>query len=191
MAVAAAGLAAIPMAAYAQLINLTYGEVKLGVLAHDVSFFGGREKGIDINPEVILPSPINDAWVATLPAYLRWMVQPRPAIGAEINTSGYTNQLYFGANWDWQIFGNVFRPGDAITASIFFGGAANDGQIISKGPDRKSLGSHLLFREALEIGYQITPAISISVMVDHVSNAGFARQNQSINDFGGRLGFRF
>ena len=63
--------------------------------------------------------------------------------------------------------------------------------LVSNKPDRKNLGSHLLFREALELGYRINPVWQISAFVDHVSNAGFARYNQSINDVGARLGIRF
>ena len=48
-----------------------------------------------------------------------------------------------------------------------------------------------VFREALELGYWVTPAVEISAFVDHVSNGGLAKQNQSINDVGGRVGVRF
>ena len=188
----AAALAPYPAALRAQtLTNLTYGEVKFGVLAHDAGFLGGKEHGVDLNPELIMPSPVTDAWAASLPGYLRWMVQPRPTFGVEANTSHYTNQFYFGTTWTWQLCSNVFQPGDGITGGIFFGGSLNDGEIVSNKPDRKNLGSHLLFREALELGYRINPVWQISAFVDHVSNAGFARYNQSINDVGARLGIRF
>jgi len=188
----AAGLALSPASLNAQNVtNLTFGELKFGVLAHDVSFLGGKEHGIDFNPEIIMPSPVPDAWAAGLPAYLRWMVQPRPTFGGEINSSRYTNQFYFGTTWTWMLANNIFQPGDGFTAGIFFGGAVNDGEIVSSKSDRKNLGSHILFRESLELGYWITPRIEISGYVDHVSNAGFARYNQSINDVGARLGFRF
>ena len=188
----AVGLALSPASLNAQSVtNLTFGELKFGVLAHDVSFLGGKEHGVDFNPEIVMPSPVPDAWAASLPAYLRWMVQPRPTFGAEINSSRYTNQFYFGTTWTWMLANNIFQPGDGFSAGIFFGGAANDGEIVSTKSDRKSLGSHILFRESLELGYWITPRIQISGYVDHVSNAGFARYNQSINDVGARLGFRF
>jgi hypothetical protein len=188
----AAALALSPGSLSAQSVtNLTFGEIKLGVLAHDVSFLGGKEHGVDVNPEVIFPSPVPDAWAASLPAYLRWMVQPRPTFGAEINSSHYTNQFYFGTTWTWMLANNILRPGDGFSAGIFFGGAANDGEIVTSKSDRKSLGSHILFRESVELGYWINLRIQISGYVDHVSNAGFARYNQSINDVGARLGFRF
>lgn len=171
--------------------NLSYNELKLGILAHDVHFLGGKEHGVDINPELIFASPVTDAMAATVPAYLRWMVQPRPTIGGEINTAGFTNQAYVGATWSWLLGSNLLMPGDGVALSYFFGPGFNDGDIIAKAPDRKSLGSHILFREAFDLGYLITPVYQVSLFIDHVSNGGLAKQNQSINDVGVRLGFRF
>jgi hypothetical protein len=86
---------------------------------------------------------------------------------------------------------NLLRPGDGVALSYFFGPGFNDGDVIATAPNRKSLGSHVLFREALELGYRITPVVQISGFVDHVSNGGLAKQNQSINDVGVRFGFGF
>ena len=183
------GLCLLSSGASAQ--NLTFGEVKLGILGHDVHFLGGKEGGIDINPEILLPSPVSNAWAAGVPDYLRWMMQPRPTIGGEINTAGFTNQAYFGATWTWQLASNVAMPGDGIALSYFFGPAFNDGDIVAKKPNHKSLGSFVLFREAAELGYRINPVWQISAFIDHVSNGGLAKQNQSINDFGGRIGIAF
>jgi lipid A 3-O-deacylase len=179
----------LPAAAWAQ--NLTYGEVKLGVLKHDPGFLGGIEHGIDINPELILPSPIPDAWAAAVPWYLRWTTQPRPTLGAEFNTRGFTNQYYFGGTWTWQLVSNVVQPGDGITFGIFFGPGFNDGQTVPIDPTRKALGNAVLFREAFEVGYRINPVWTISAFIDHVSNGGLARFNQSLNDVGARIGMRF
>lgn len=182
---------ALSAPAAAQFRNLTDREFKFGILKHDPRFLGGVEGEIDINPELIFASPIPDLWVTSLPWYLGWMVQPRPTLGAEINTAGFTNQFYFGATWTWQLVGNILLLGDGITAGIFFGGSVNDGETTPTRPNRKALGSNVLFREALEIGYRINPVIEISAFIDHVSNAGLARYNQSINDVGGRIGIRF
>src|SRR5437879_12614826 len=88
--VVGAALWSAPPSARAQ--NLTFGEVKLGVLAHDADFLGGTEGGVDINPEIIFASPVPDAWAATVPPSLPWMVQPRPPIGGETHSSAYTNR---------------------------------------------------------------------------------------------------
>lgn len=179
----------VPNTARAQ--NVTYSEFRFGVLDHDAHFIGGKEKGIDINPEVNWQSPVSDAWAATVSPWIRWAVQPRPTIGGEINTSHYTNQAYIGANWAWRVASNVFQPADGIIIGYFFGPGFNDGEIRTSRPDRKALGSHILFREALDVGYEFIPGWQISAFIDHVSNGGLAKQNQSINDVGARLGVRF
>lgn len=179
----------MPAAAHAE--NVTDGEVIFGVLAHDVHFLGGKEHGVDLNPEIILPSPVTNEWAASLPPYLAWMVQPRPTVGGEINTSGFTDQAYFGATWSWLLVSNVVQPDDGIVLNYFFGPGFNDGDIIGTAPDRKSLGSHVLFREALDLGYRITPVYEISAHIDHVSNGGLAKQNESLNDVGVRFGVHF
>lgn len=182
----------VPSVSRAQgITNITYNEFKFGVFQHDAKFLGGREKGVDISPELIFQSPVSDVWASTVPAYLRWMVQPRPTFGAEANTAGSTNQYWFGATWSWQLFGNVFQPDDGIIFSFFFGPSFNDGLVVSNQSDRKSLGSNILFREAGELGYAFAPGFQISAYIDHVSNGGLAKQNQSINDVGLRLGIRF
>lgn len=189
LAATAASLLLAPTCGHAQ--NITYSEVDLGVLDHDAQFLGGKEKGVDLNPEVKFQSPIDDATMSRVPPAFRWMAQPRPTVGLVVNTAGFTNQFYVGATWTWQLFGNVMMRGDGITAGLFFGPGLNDGQIHSTQPDRKSLGSNLLFREAVELGYRFGPTYSVSAYLDHISNGGFARYNQSINDFGARFGVRF
>ena len=58
-------------------------------------------------------------------------------------------------------------------------------------PDRKLLGSRLLFRERVEAGYQLTPKVSLSVMLDPLSNAGLTAHNQGFTNVGARLGVTF
>ena len=50
------------------------------------------------------------------------------------------------------------------------------------------MGSRLLFRESVEGGYQLTRRVSLSVILDHLSNAGLAHYNQSLNNLGVRVG---
>ena len=191
LAAVAACVAMLSLPAAGSAQNITEGALKLGVLKHDPKFFGGVEPGIDINPEVIFASPIPDSWAAEVPWYLRFATQPRPTVGGMINTAGATNQAYFGLTWTWLLASDVINPGDGFTFGIFFGPGFNDGNLRPTRSDRKALGSHVLFRPAIEFGYRITPQYEISVYADHVSNAGFARYNQSLNTLGGRFGVRF
>ena len=178
-----------PARSHAQ--NVTYSEFKLGVWDHDVHFLGGKEPGADINPELIWQSPVTDDMIANAPAWLRWALQPRPTIGGAINTAGDTDQAYVGATWSWMLLNNIINPGDGIEFSYFFGPGFNNGKIQSRTDDRKSLGCNILFREAFELGYQINPVWEVSTYIDHISNGGLAKENQSINDVGVRLGYRF
>jgi lipid A 3-O-deacylase len=177
-----------PACSHAQTI--TYSEVKLGVWDHDVHFLGGREHGADINPELLLASPITDDMIASAPSWLQWALQPRPTIGGAFNTAGETDQYYVGATWSWMLVHNIINPDDGIVLGYFFGPGFNDGHIAGS-PQRQGLGSHVLFREALDLGYQINPTWEVSAYIDHISNGGLARYNQSINDVGLRLGYRF
>jgi hypothetical protein len=178
-----------PAATRAQ--NITGTEIKLGLWDHDVRFLGGREHGADINGELLWQSPVPESFVEAMPWWTRWTLQPRPTIGAAINTAGQTDQFYVGPSWGWMLLPDIVNPGDGIFANYFFGPGFNDGQLNGSNPQRKALGSHILFREALDLGYQFNPTWNVSLYIDHISNGGFAKYNQSINDVGLRLGYRF
>lgn len=169
--------------------NIASSEFKLGIWDHDP--IRGVEHGVDVNPELIIASPVTEDMIANAPWWLYWTLQPRPTIGASFNTSGETNQYYVGATWTWMLLQNIINPGDGIVFSYFFGPGFNDGQLNEANPHRKALGSHILFRPAAEIGYQINPTWQVSAYIDHISNGGFAKYNQSINDLGLRLGYHF
>src|ERR1700690_1245966 len=68
--------------------NITYSEFKLGLWDHDTHFLEGKERGADINAEVILASPVTNDMLATAPSWLLWALQPRPTLGGAINTAG-------------------------------------------------------------------------------------------------------
>jgi hypothetical protein len=174
-----------------QAQNITYSEFKFGIWDHDVHFLGGKEDGVDINPEYIFASPFTDDMIAGLPDWLHFALQPRPTIGAAINTAGDTDQFYVGGTWSWFLARHLVLPQDGIVFSFFFGPGFNNGYIGPAPDDRKALGSYGLFREAAELGYQINDTWEISAYLDHVSNGGLAKYNQSINDVGARIGFRF
>jgi lipid A 3-O-deacylase len=177
---ALAVLVLAPVAASAQ--NKIVDEVKGGVLAHDVTL-GGRhvESGVDINGEVLFTSP----------DFLAIIGAPRPHLGAEVNSDGNTDNAYFGLTWGLPLVKSIFGASDALTIYGSLGGSVNDGHIDSAPPGRKRLGSPILFRESAELGYQVTPINSVSVLVDHISNANLASHNAGITSVGARIGFKF
>ena len=174
----AAALPPRPAAAQVKLVD----EVKIGGLAHDVTL-GGRhlENGADINLEMLF----------TPPEFLGWLGSPRPHIGADINTEGNTSHGYFGLTWGIMLIQSLFNPGDGIFVNGSLGGAVHDGFTLTAPPDRKRLGSQILFRESVELGYQFNPTWNVSGYVDHISNANLAPRNAGITSAGARFGFKF
>jgi lipid A 3-O-deacylase len=157
-------------------------EVNVGVLAHDVTFFGRHlERGPDINLEVLfLP-----------PDFLSVIGSPRPMIGGDINTVGNTSDGYLGLTWGVSFIHDLLISGDSIFATAGLGGAVQDGYELTAPPGRKRLGSPVLFHLSTELGYQFTPTINIALFIDHMSNANLAPRNAGITNLGVRLGFRF
>lgn len=157
-------------------------EVKAGVLAHDIGFLTHHvEHGVDMNIEMLF----------TPPDLLSIIGSPRPHIGGDINLDGNTSDAYAGLTWGISLIQNLFHPGDSVFVTGSLGGAYQDGFIDNAPPERKKLGSPILFRESAELGYQITPTISISAILDHISNANLAQHNGGITSAGARFGFKF
>ena len=157
-------------------------EVKAGALAHDIGFLTHHvESGVDINLEMLF----------TPPDLLAVLGSPRPHIGADINTSGNTSDPYFGLTWGISLIQNLFHPGDYVFMTGSLGGAYQDGFVDHAPPGRKRLGSPVLFRESAELGYQLTPGINVSALLDHMSNANLGRHNMGITSAGARFGFKF
>lgn len=166
-------------------------ELRMGVLAHDVPFLGShKEPGADINGELLFVSPVPGDLVTGVSPALGWLLKPRPNLGFDANTAGYTSQFYFGLVWTADLFSDVLRPQDGVFFDFGFGPAFNNGE--TDGRDGyKALGSHVLFHESVDIGYRITPRYSVMLYFEHSSNAGLASRNQGLNNAGLRLGISF
>jgi hypothetical protein len=164
----------------------------LGVLDHNVPILGPQhEHGVDINAEAQFQSFVPDSTVSGIGAGWRWLLQPGPEIGVQANTSGYTSELYFGLAWTVDlIVGGLLWPNHAVFFSFSFGPSFNNGHVHSN-YTHLSLGSNVLFRESVELGYRITPRWSLSVYFSHSSNAGLANDNAGLDDLGMRVGLHF
>ena len=170
---------AVPaVAAQTQLVD----EFNFGVLAHDVGLFGTHvETGADINFEMLFTPPEAFSIIGS----------PRPHLGGSLNTAGKTNAGYFGLTWGITLIQNLFGWGSSVFLNGSLGGALQDGYTNNAPPDRKNLGSTALFRESLELGYQLTPSINVSALLDHMSNANLGRHNMGITSAGARFGVQF
>ena len=156
--------------------NWLYG-ISAGVLAHDVDgLWSGarREGGVDLNVEIILKRP-----TLTLPTGV-----VRPNFGVTVNDRGNTSKLYAGLIW------GVDTP-SGIFINVGVGAALHDGEVEAGRGDKKALGSHLLFRIPMEVGYALNRHHRLSIAFAHVSNAYLADPNEGLDTLGLRYSYRF
>jgi lipid A 3-O-deacylase len=161
-------------------------ELRLGVYEHDASVLGHqKEHGEDIGGELLFTSP----------SLLEIIWSPRPVIGVLVNTAGQTDQAYGGLTWTWDFLHNVLMNGDGFYVEGTLGGGVNNGKINVTDPyesqHEKSLGSNVLFREDIDLGYRFTPRWSVAISYNHISDADLAFRNEGLNDIGVRVGMKF
>ncbi len=152
-------------------------EVRLGVHHHDAGIFGrNKEDGVDVSIEARFTRFTGGFWDT--------IGHPRAHLGVNINSEGDTSSAYTGLTWDWQVWGPVFF-------SFELGGAVHDGKTSTIKLDRKELGSRVLFREAIEIGYRFQGHHALSLRFDHMSNASIADNNEGLDTVGVVYGYSF
>lgn len=157
--------------------DFSLSEVRFGIVHHDTGVFGrNKEDGFDITLGMRFQPLTGDIW--------DYLNNPRPFISANINSSDETHALDFGVNWDWDFWRQSFF-------SFAFGGAAHTGKLQTSRLDRKELGSRVLFYLATELGYRITPKHSVSLRLDHMSNASLADNNEGLDTVGLIYGYHF
>ena len=150
-------------------------EVSIGALLHDEGpFSNSKEDGYDGHIEIRFKSP----------EFLDIIWSPEPHIGANINSAGDTSQVFLGLSYEWNLWKGLF-------AGISVGGAYHDGETDSGAVDKKDLGCHLLFRESLTLGWQLTEHHKIAAVFDHISNANICDYNEGLENIGLRYSYRF
>jgi lipid A 3-O-deacylase len=152
-------------------------EARIGIADHDVGVFGtDKESGPTIALSMRFKPLRGDMWDILL--------NPRPFIGANINTTSDTSAINAGINWDWHFLPRTF-------ASFSFGGTLHDGEDATTKLDRKELGSYALFYLAVELGYRIDTYNSLALRIDHMSNAKLADNNEGLDTVGIMYGYHF
>lgn len=152
-------------------------EWRFGLLAHDVDGLWAhsrRESGMAVNTELVF---------ARLPVQMPAGVL-RPNLGATLSTAGDTSKIYAGVLWQ-------FGAPTGLFLDVGLGLAVHDGELDGRRADRKRLGSRLLLRVPLEVGYSIDGRHRLSVLFDHISNAYLASPNEGLDTLGVRYGYRF
>lgn len=151
-------------------------ELRFGVLQHDANrkLKHRYEKGQDINGEALFKSP----------DFLKFIWAPRPHLGLNANLHGATSQFYGGLTWHVDFLRAFF-----LEAS--FGGEVHNGKLKTRTPKKQHLGSRFLFRESLSLGVAFYNRNSLSLTLEHASNARLAKPNPGLTGFGLRYGYRF
>ncbi len=162
-------------------------EVKLGVLLHDPFRENpgkdDEQNTVDLNGEILFaPLSLGRSESGVIDALLN----PRPHLGGLVNTSGYTDQLYGGLTWGYQFPFDLF-------VEVALGISVHDGVLNKSDPDaagRPKLGSRVLFREGVDVGYRHDSGHSLAFHISHMSHGGFfAKENDSLDVIGVRYGY--
>jgi len=151
--------------------------IRAGVLKHDVDdLWSGtrKEGGVDLNAEIIFSRP----------SFSLLSGNVSPNIGASINTQGDTSKIYGGILWELAMKSGIFL-------NLGIGAAVHNGDLDTSQEDKKSLGSRVLLRIPIEIGYSLSEHHQISILFDHVSNAFLVDPNEGLDTLGLRYGYRF
>ncbi|MFQ5586560.1 MAG: acyloxyacyl hydrolase [Thermodesulfobacteriota bacterium] len=151
--------------------------ISTGVLAHDVgNLWSGAhtEDGIDLNAEVTFAQPAF--------AFLSGTI--RPNLGVTVNDRGNTSKLYTGVIWEFDILFGMF-------INVGVGAALHNGELEAGVDDKKGLGSRVLFRIPIEVGFALNKHHRLSVAFAHASNAYLADPNEGLDTLGLRYGYRF
>lgn len=152
-------------------------ELRIGGLYHDVpglwSGFQLERRSLDINVEAVFGPHIQLPWGILT-----------PAAGATINTDGATSKAYLDARW-------MVEGASGLFVAVGIGAAVHDGKLTPTDPDRKALGSRLLFHFPAEIGWRFDDHNSISLYFEHISNGYTQDYNEGLDSLGARYGYRF
>jgi hypothetical protein len=152
-------------------------EIRLGVLKHDVDNLWSRnrkESGVSYNGEIIFSRPNL--------FFLKGMI--RPNLGLSVNDQGDTSKVYAGLVWEVESEAGLFL-------NLGLGATVHNGELDTDRADKKQLGARVLFRIPIEFGFGLNRNHRISIMFDHISNAGLTSPNEGLDTLGLRYGYRF
>lgn len=152
-------------------------EIRLGVMLHDVGGLMSRdhkERGFDGGMELVFTPRVAELFSGVI----------RPNLGFTWNSRGDTSKVYAGLLSHWRSDGRA-------SFELGLGLALHNGERESSDPHEKELGSRLLFRSAIALGWQLTEHHEIALYFDHISNAGLAHENEGMDLIGIRWGWAF
>ncbi|MBL4618074.1 MAG: acyloxyacyl hydrolase [Robiginitomaculum sp.] len=166
-------------------------EIRLGVLDHDVNVTGngagGKEDGVNIAGEIVFASP----------DFLQWAWSPRPFVNLSVNTHGETSFGGAGLAWQTDIGNRYFAEFDF--GVVYHDGISNlptdpgDPVRIRLDATRVILGSDLLFRSVLGLGFHVNDQWDASIVFEHLSHGQILAQgrNEGLDNIGIRFSRKF
>ena len=152
-------------------------ELRGGVAAHDVDGLWSGESYED-GPAILAGLVFNR------PLFHLLSGVAYPEVGGSINARGDTSKIFGGLLLQWE-------PAESFYFATGFGLALHNGELDTNRPNRKSLGSRVLFRIPIEIGITFDRHHRFMVVFDHVSNADLATPNEGLDTLGVMYGYRF
>lgn len=155
-----------------------FDEARFGVLT---SVDGGhREDGVFLTGMVFFdPFDHRDA--------TGWdrLARPRIHIGADVSTSGATDQIYAGFSWTADLTDKIFFE-------TGFGGALHDGNLHGRNDDGPRLGCRALFHEYVALGLNLSANWTATAQIEHSSHADLCDgPNEGLTRAGLMVGYRF
>ena len=168
-----------------------------GVWAHDPGEENKESDSWDFNAEIIF-NKVRLFDVRN--RVLKFLAEPRPLIGGSVNSRGKTHTIYTGLSWANQFqnglffnfsLGGTYHTGnlEQATRQCADGeGCALPGNRAFVNAREPTLGSAILFRQGLDLGYRLG-SHGVSIHASHISNAGIDNDNDGINFVGLRYSF--
>lgn len=155
-------------------------DFRFGILAHNKGFIASKtEDGFDLN--LAYHSLISSNTFGLDGFKSSWH------LGGTVNSAGDTSFVYAGVLWGRDL-------GQSNWFVEFGGGLAiHNGNLHDFTDDRRLIGSRVLFRYEVGIGYRFNSRFSFQFVNDHISNGGIFddKHNQGMDTYGGRLIYSF
>lgn len=167
-------VASLALAVCALPASAGVNEVRGGLYAHDLAGPAHEEDAIDLNGEILFDSP----------DFLSWAFAPRPRLGATVNTRGDTSLAYLDLGWTIDFT-------EVLFLDFSVGGAVHDGELDTNARNENNYGCRANFHESISLGYRVSPAWSIMVTAEHMSNAWLCDPNDGLTNVGARIGYSF
>ncbi len=211
-------LIAAAITAFSSTAQAQVSEVRLGTNIHDIDWTGlgsgaDKERSSAINGEIVFEEP----------GFLKWALSPQPYIGGAVNFEGETSYGGAGLLWrqtfaenfyfDFSL-GLVVHDGTIeVKASPVVQSVINNATVEAGFTDAQraqfatelaefrvrqnteiDLGSRILFREQIALGYRWSEQWSGHLFAEHLSHGNIlvsGRPNEGLDTFGFRLARHF